>query len=332
MKKLLTLLSSFIIVLALVLSCGCSGKTILSFNNSFNGGANATVEPGLSEICEYSVRFAKKENFSGAEVSDVNYTDGTFVTTLKILSDYEDGGALPETDLYNTAERSIVLKFSTSFSVKAVYTVNGTEKAFDDTIESVVYFLPSEKSFAPLYSKTEKHSGNPFGEVGEYFDETTEIVYYGSSYKITTEGNYSANDTASIDYTPKTLIDNAQLLFAVRCFDITSTATNIPVVASAYKSAKTLAFTLESDESKTYSITLNGTPADYSVRIKNCSLTLSSTKEAGQAHKFAVQKAGGDLTYKAYLTYYSQPIIINIGGGFPSYLGDLNFTLSSITA
>ena len=243
------------------------------------------------------------------------------------MSDYEDGGALPETDLYNTVERSIVLKFSVSFSVKAVYTVDGTEKTFNDTIESVVYFLPSEKSFAPLYSKTEKHSGNPFGEVGEYIDETTEIVYYGSSYKITVGGA-----TESIDYTPKTLIDNAQLFFAVRCFDITSTATNIPVVASAYRSAKTLAFTSDSDETKTYTVNYNGTPADYSVRIKNCSLALNTTKEAGQAHKFAVQKAGGELPYKAYLTYYSQPVTINTGDGFPSYLGDLNFTLSSITA
>lgn len=315
------------IVLALVLPYGCSGKTILSFNNSYNGGANATVEPGLSEICEYSVRFNKNENFSGAYISDVDYTNGTFVTALKVLSDYEDGGALPETDLYNTAERSIVLKFSLSFSVKAIYTVNGTDKIFDDTIESTAYFLPSEKSFAPLYSKTEKHSGNPFGEDGEYLDETTEIVYYGSSYKITVGGA-----TESIDYTPKTLIDNAQLLFAVRCFDISSTETRIPVVASAYKSAKTLAFTSDSDESKTYSINYNGTPADYSVRIKNCRLSLSTSKEAGQAHKFAVQKAGGDLQYKAYLTYYSQPMIINIGDGFPSYLGDLTFTLSSITA
>lgn len=327
MKKFLTFLSSFILVLALVLASGCSTKTILSFNNSFNGGVNATVEPGLSETCEYSVRFNKNDSFSSSVVSDVNYTDGTFITALKVLPGYEDEETLPETNLYATDETSIIFKFSTSYTVKAVYVVNGVEKIFNDSIYSTVYFLPSEKSFAPLYSKTVKHSGNPFSSGEEYTDETVEIVYFSSSYKITSGG-----DTTTVDYTPKTVIDNAQLLFALRCFDISSDSTSIPVVTSAYNDAKALSFTADSDESKNYTITYNGVSADYSVRIKSCRFGINSTREKGQSHKFAVQKAGGNLPYKAYLTYYSQPVTVNFGEFYPSYLGDIEFTLSSVTA
>lgn len=327
MKRFLPKLTSFFLAVFLLFTAiGCSGKTILSFNNSFNGGINAAVEPGLTEVCEYDVVFKKNENFSSAVLEDFRCENGSFKTTLKVLSSYP-GENLPDTDLYdkNAAVLSNVITFTTRFDITTVYKIDGQEKAFDDYVESVVYFLPSEDSFAPLYSKTLKHTGDPFSETSSYSDYSYSVVYGKSSYVLTT------TESKTVKYTPKTVIDNAELLFAIRNFNITDTPTSLPVVSDAYKEATSLSFVADSEETKSYRIDINGEENNYAVKIKNCHFNVYSSKESGEYQYFAVQKSGGEGAYRAFLTYYSQPLTLTLGELVPTNLGTVNFTLSKVT-
>jgi len=291
MKKLFSAIVAIFIVSVFSTLAACGGVSAIAFNNSFYGSPLATISSGYTETCEYSASFKPAQNFSSNVIDSVNFSDGEFITTLTVLPEYPE--ELPDTDLYdrNAQVLSSVLCYKTSFSVKASYVIAGETREFSDTVETEVYFLPSESSFAPLYSKTKSKTGNPL--TNESVSSEYSVLYKSSSYTI------SGDTERTVNYTPKTVVDNAQLLFVIRNFELSDMGTAFPVVAKAFNGHLSVAFTAKSSEKKTYNLNLNGESADYSFNVQYGYFNVNSNETRGYEQSFTIQKQG-KIVYNKY--------------------------------
>ena len=323
MKKLFSAIVAIFIVCIFSVLAACGGASAIAFNNSFYGSPLATISSGYTETCEYSASFKPAEKFSSNVIESADFSDGKFITTLTVLPEYPEN--LPETDLYdrNAQVLSSVLYFRTSFSVKASYVIAGETREFTDTAETEAYFLPSESSFAPLYSKSKSITGNPLSN--ESVSSEYSVLYKSSKYTI------SGEKERTVNYTPKTLVDNAQLLFVLRNFEISETGTAFPVVAKAFNGHVSVAFTAKSSEKKTYNLTLNGETGDYSFNVTYGYFNVNARETRGYEQSFAIQKQGGDGVYKSLLTSYTYPLTVIAGDFYPTYFGELTFTLNTVS-
>ena len=140
------------------------------------------------------------------------------------------------------------------------------------------------------------------------------------------------------DYTYKTVIDNAQLLFAIRNIDIQQEqAIQIPVVSYQYAEAKNLIFA-NNGENKIKDISINYNNIDSTntyteITVAQYSFGINSINAAGAKQILYVQKAQENAgqnapPYKSLLYRYVAPVIEY--GAFSS-LGSLVYTLESVT-
>lgn len=343
MKRLITTIFSLsLAVIIALLSSGCSTTATLTFNNAFFG-TTTEPSPGYTETLKYSVKnvenyndfIIKEDSVFKDDFATFDY-DGTYESVLTVLGNLPEG---IETNVSLDANSSIY-RLKTSLKLKSTYKVTGevveggTQNAdgsvsFDDIVESEVYFLKSGHSFAPIYSiGSQKSTCLVLGEKAsiELFEYSYKISYNTSKYKI--ERNYeNQTKTKSYSYTFKSLIDNNQLLFAIRCLEIKEDAsTNLPVVSPVYGSKQTLTVKNTSDNTK--SVTLNG--VTQNIPVKNLNFCLSAEYNTGTPHYAIIQKNSQTeqtIAQKALLLEYAAPL--SSYGSFYS-MGALVYTLTDV--
>ena len=339
MKRLFTTILALSLSLMLLIFSGCLGAIPLTFNNAFNGAQ----EPDSSyrETLTYAVSYGNYEDLTRSALIDqeqLKYSaTGEYKTTFETVTKND----LPEqallTDINLTAGTGNIYHLTTSLNLNVTYTVNGEGSGdYLDTIYSEVYFLPSGMSFAPIFSKVNQVSSYLTAENGgagltynvKKIESETTILYNQSSYKITYKLDDSATDS-NHDYSFKTVIDNAELLFAMRNLALEKDAnTSIPTVSASYGQAKGLLITNGAEFETTLNINVNGAPVNEKVSVKKLDYHVNESNNTGVPQYVTVQKsASGNIPSKALMTEYAHATMCY---GTNTITGALIYKLTSV--
>jgi len=332
-KKLCVLLSTLLFCITLF-GCGqgCSSNSNLTFKSDYF--SSSVLPPDFKETLTYTVNYDDGVYYSVSSLIDktaFSFGEGSYVTELSLEARYPENGEISDDiDLGN----SKIFKYTTTFTMPVTYNSvdytfdNNNENNFLDIIETETYFCLMEKSFAPLYSKTTVDY-TVFSQTAN--QKTVSKVKYVSTFKYGAESctNVFIQDgtqtkTESFDYDFGTLIDNTQLLFAIRNLSVTkNTPVSLPVVSTAYKNQTDILVSYIKTEP--VSVKLEG-QADITVNADKLSFSINSTKNSGKEHFVYIQKDGNYelLQNKAYVVIYVQPLIAY--GNFES-MGSLEFEL-----
>lgn len=363
MRKFTISVISVLLALTVTLAgCSCNAKSELTFKSAFLG-ENVTVEPssGYRETLTYTVKYAEsylsefaisdrlKKNIDDGKYG-FTFGEGTYRTVLETVSATALTGAAAESDVLSVlpSEAKTLYKLTTELTLPVTYTncsYNGTtgEHSFTDSITSTAYFCSYKFSLAPIYVSSYSHYTTFFaGEETAAIERVRAartVLYNQNSYKTTSvvydgvteaaEPDIKSENAYTNDYAYRTVIDNAELLFAVRNLDVElEKSLYIPVVSAQYREDKTLAIKAESasTEPKT-TITVNGTPSEEELQVINYSLSIYGTENSGTRQLFSVQKAkGAALENKAVLVKYVEPLTAY---GLIAPMGVLVYTLTS---
>lgn len=345
-RKLVTFFAMLLSLVVALSASGCSSITFLSFNNNFAGGVDHSVVPQtLTETLTYEVNYAEKYHTSYIKKGDsidqsilkFEFGTGTYVQTLTISPRLPEGITTTLEDA--SGNRIYCLKSTLSIPVK--YAVNGASlesvEFTTDTIESEVYFLAANLSFAPIYSSTK--SSITFSNVQENtaavkaIKVQTTTKYSQTEYVTTTKVDDEAATTTTYKYDYKTAIDNNQLLFALRNATLsTELYSTLPVISYSYGAAKDLHVRLHESLKESFKIdyTVNGTTAtqDGEVEYNHVSFILGASTNTGSPKYLKIQKSKtANLPYRALVLQYAEPITTY--GTFET-LGALVYTLKSV--
>lgn len=365
-KKFLSILALFVAVSMLL--GGCSGAMPLSFTGAFYGSTN-NPEVGYNETVSYSVEYV--DDYDGlikdSNITDelIKFSaDGTFTTQLTVLNKLPDSYSQQfTTDLDFTGEgRKLIYHYKTTLDLYTTYTVGGEYETYTDTskivdngdgsktyhdiITSEAFFFTSSQSLSPIWSKTDASYTYLTAINGKDGKSTVNVItvesksstVYNSanytisnSYVIAGKTESKVENTQTNGYKQKTIIDNAQLLFAIRNIDVAEEASySLPTVSPSYVKPKTLTVKNNGDKQKTLDMTYNQTQINEDVAVKDCSFYLNTTNDAGTPQYVAVQKAASaneKLPAKAFIIEYVEPL--SIYGTFQR-LGALKYTIKSV--
>ncbi len=365
-KKISAVLLAALLSLTFLAGCSCSsGRSQLGFNNAFHGGGETgdrSKNPpiGYTETLVYEVVSSDK----GYDYEkDASITDdllrceikGEYTVTLEVKN------SLPTeiTDDFSTDIEigNWVYTLHTELTLNVKYDLN-SKNADDaisyehkDVIDSEIYFLPFSESYAPIYSETKSEYtvvsfGNDAATLSAV-ESFSKIKYYQSSYEITsgtvqysvsTATNADVKDlkdveqTKSYDYSYKTVIDNAELLFAIRNIKVDVDSTfNLPTVSPAYGEATDLAVKNVQEFDDDANFTYNGADYNGKIKVKELAYYVNSQNNRGSKQLVYVQKSGitiGDETVdRALPVKMVSPLFAY--GSF-SYLGSLVYSLKSV--
>ena len=224
---------------AAVLSCAalftlaaCSSSSNVSI--SPNWYSNTTLTTNITDTYEsllYDVTYTEGEN------DDVNFTlsydTGTYSVTLENA----------------TYESQLVYKLSSELSISGAVAYGSESYSFDDSVTSVCYFLNASKSLYPLYSLKTVKSTTPSGEsVSALSEAYTEYTYTMEVTYDTAEGtavsvytDLSDGSVTECEYdlkTNATILDNENLLFAVRGFSLSEDSSESVYVLNPYANSQ----------------------------------------------------------------------------------------------
>ena len=321
-------------------ACSCTEPQAIVFNENFIKGFGSSLPTEFKEELIYTVKY--KDDMYGYNISnaisssDFSFKEGSYKTTLTRLSVVPD--EIKDNEIYKgLSSTDKIYSFKTSFSIPVTY-FGGTENAKDytDTIESVVYFCSQGMSFAPIYSHT-KASYTLFSVYGdEKFVEPvsyeSSIVYGKTTYAITLSTNGSENKTSQIKYDFKCLVDNAQLLFVLRNFEVTANEPKgLNVVSPNYEEYTNLGvYYSETHTEETENLLLNGKEVSEKIKLDKLYYKVNAAKNSGKEHYVYItnQENNGTIPNNAYVYKYVQPLIAY--GNF-EVMGSLEFLLVSIT-
>ena len=350
MKKVFTLiLSVALCFVAFLGGCSCAPESPLSFSNAFYGEASSP-SVGYKETLTYNVCYVNDkeaypyctmDNTSKAALDGVDYK-GTFVTEFEVMSSYPS--SLPKTDILG--DKGIysgeVYRYKTKLEVEATYTLKGGEvKEFNDSVITEVYFLPAAHSFAPLYSSRLCDMNLVFitGKKAEFsrvnYDFKTTYNY--SSYTIDSKVKTSAQETTKTNthgYSFKTIIDNNQLLFAIRNFQTPSNTTvAISLVDPTYSAPASVGFNQRSSINEDFDFSFNGQSAldAEKLPVRNVIFAMNNIQATGFNHylKMQVQEStGATVKNRALLVQYASPLVAYSS---ISCLGVMQYDLVSVS-
>ncbi len=351
MKKFFMLLVSVSLLLALVLAssgCSCTSTPDLSFKDSFMGGGSITL--GYTEKLTYKVNYKgdgkeyselKKSDSTDSIITkdDIEY-DGTFVTTFTVKNKNSlsvDSDILTDKTVETVNE---IYYFKTELNLTATYKFkdSDTPTTVTDVMTTEVYFLPSGLSFAPIYSisTADMHVITLGSE--ERLARVTSA--YKTTYNLNnftvekTNGAFNdkgeevkTTDSFEKDYSFKKIIDNNQLLFAVRNFELNSeNSSSINVLSPVYENAQTLSLSKYTAEN--LDISLETPAVNGALPVKNFSMCVANENARGTSHYFTVQTNKLDsLNNDALLVKYAQPLF---DYSSMSCMGALEIVLSKV--
>lgn len=232
MKKKIFCILLGLMVLFFTSACSCSGTVEYTFDSRWTTSLSANYK----EVCEYDVQYNDnyslggvtyaKSSFITDDIAKINYTNGKYTTTTTIITSAMYPSTLPKGDLLEDSQikQSTIIKQEIDFSITANLALNGEEaKDYNDKVYSVTYFTMHDNGFAPLYSSYESKS--TLLTVTE--SKADVLISENKAEYVYNKKDYTAKITATLDediktiertfdYTYKNLIDNNQLLFALR--------------------------------------------------------------------------------------------------------------------
>ena len=353
-RKFLAFVSLILAVACCFLATGCSQITSLTFKNNFVGGVEHSAVPAsykeiltykINYIDKYDADYIKKDSTITDSIVAYEYSDGVFVQEFEILD------RLPSSVLTDIeVGTNKIYHIKSNFSITVKYLLNGASEEnaiiVHDTVESEAYFLPAGLSFAPIYSKTQ--SDNHFLQLNsemqsslKHIATTSETTYKQTKYTMITDVEYFVedgdNDTThseiDYEYKYKTIVDNAQLFFAIRNLTVDgTTATHLPAVSYSYGSQMELYVRNHNQLKENFNIayTQNGTTYNETGEVKynHLSFMIGSTTNSGAPQYLKVQtEASANLPYKSLILEYAETL--TTFGLFRS-LGALVYTLDSV--
>ena len=338
--KFLAVITGIIIILTSLSGCSCSSMTILEFNHNFYG-TESNLPSNYTEVCEYDV-YLDDEGVNSSIKDNLPKISGKLVTTFESSSTMKDKlkNLLKDTpsDLLDDANtRGVdVYRFATDFSVsvqhECIKSDNNIEGINYDTIKTEVYFFSQGASYAPIYTTTSYNytsfAINEENSACAVIFSKCSTLYQKNKYTLTE--SYAQNQadldkeknisTKTINYTYKTLVDNAQLLFLVRNMDVLKdTNSYLPTVSYQYDEAKELMFmnlgsnATGADFSVDYTLNQNLINCNKSI-LKTIAFKINSQYNSGALQSFSVQEkeateTEGSLPFKSLLYKYEKPLL-----------------------
>ncbi len=358
-KRLFSIIALTLVSLFTLSACdGCTSLPTLKFNNAFFGLSEDEPRTYYTETLTYDVTYA--ESFEGINISpklkddeniNFEFKDGSYVSKLKVYKGFqeagEDNGIEIKSDIIENLKEDEQNAFHlhTELNIKAKYVVNGKTTENDEKIVSDVFFLKTSLSFAPVYAKTKASYLQFYSSIGEVIKVESEsaTTYQKDSYtlwrKIT--GNKASEETTTKQkYSQKSVIDNAQLLFALRNFDVEfEKVSTLPVVSANYETPTSLAVNYSKNTTVSYtaekSLAYNNTVTDTFVNLENAIETRqyafykNDSKETGTRQTVFLQNKveSSPLDYLALPVRYIEPLT-TFGNFLP--MGVLDYTLTSV--
>ena len=266
----------------------------------------------------------------------------------KAIADDDNKETISKSDVASVfpANDSYVYKLTASFSIPVTYkncyfleeSKATPEKQVIDTINSTIYFGGKSISFAPIFSYTSSNYStlncfsDEYAVIGNVTSKSS-VLYNKGNYKIT---NNTTEDVveSSYDYSLSTVVDNNQLLFALRNFEVDGSALGyLPTVSPAYGESKYLTIENESEYTlENISIKFNDHTITGNMPVKRYSYKLSDTTTTGFKQYLTIQREpvegqSSPFEYRSLLTEYASPLI---SYGSISVMGALVYTLSSV--
>lgn len=355
-KRFLAVITGIIIILSSLSGCSCSSAQVLEFNHDFYGTETNTPTNDYKEVCEYNVTL-DSSNVKESIKDKLPEISGSLVTTLEISSTTKGklNNILKDTpsNLLEGADDQRGMEiyyFATEFNVSVKHSSIVDDKEFKDdaktipnpnynpqginydSIKTEVYFFSHGGAYAPIYTTTTfNYTSFAIAEEG-----SASVVTYGKCSTLYQKDKYTLTEiytnnledldkqenviNRTINYTFKTLVDNAQLLFIARNMNVNKDSNFLlPTVSYQYGDAKDLTFThlgLSStgpDFSVDYNLNQNSTTCDKSA-LKVISFRINSQYNSGVVQNFTIQErettqTESSLPFKSLLYKYEKPLL-----------------------
>ena len=369
--KILTCVT--LVLVMLLSGCSCVMAIPLSFSSAFfeNGTPkNGFVETLTYKVAyvngdDTNYPYLKKSDMLNNVILDVQVDDASeYKTTLTLLLSNANVPELADSNLLGenglTSSSGYVFHLSTTLNYKAKLIFNGENShEIEDKIQNDVYFLMKDNSYAPIFARSVSkmnlisvnETGINIGKVEYNYQTLYQMEDYsiwgsitsfgGSTYSISTgekvdESNQTQTqeiEKQDYEYSIKTIIDNTQLLFALRNFSTTPSQTSgLSVVAPAYGEAKTLAIRHDTSMNRALDFTFNGNSAKENeiLPVKKLSYAINDMDNSGQTQYLVYQSAKSDkdtVNSRALLVEYAFPMPVY---GSMTCLGGLKCSLTSV--
>ena len=314
--KKITLLASTLLGVTLLSSCGAA-STVTFSPNWCPDVTNEHSSEG--ETLTYEVTFKADATTDVDNTRTVVYGTGEYVTTL--------------TPTASGTETRYV--YTTSLTIPVTYTYHGAdgnvEDTFEDEITSEVVFRSTTKGLKPVSSKKTIISHTPSYSPATSLDTCYKKYWYElvTSYDDNAEngtcvltdrlGNiYGAeNGTRSTSFSMDkgyTYVDNEQLLFAIRCLPLNSSAVLTSYNDSA-KSVEKVNVNLSSVEEDEFTFSKNGNP--YTKKLTYVPVSISrntGNHNTGATHRLWIaQKTEGLNENRNVMLKMEVPVSYSIG-------------------
>ena len=356
MKK--TLLSLLLCLAILFAGTGCGTLAELSLGTAWLG--SGTERSGVTETLKYSVTF--DENFTEGDSYSFkkdsaldglfyNYKNGEYTTTVSVIERFNLPDNVKESDIFTTHTIDTVYKITSELKITAVYTTEEGEKEFNDSIITKSYVCNSSSAYAPVYSLTEYDCLIPMYKEAEnnkkymIAKETNrqkyvaEIFYNSSSYTLKTFDYDAYAENPSVEpesskeknYTFKTVIDNNELLFAIRnCALVKDNSAVLPTINVAYVDYTNIA--VKNNEELTLKLK-NVSNNGAAITEEEVSASLfsfgKSDMNSGRSQLVYIQnKASKNLAMKSLLVKYVTPLTMYTSNYY--CMGAMVYTLNSV--
>lgn len=366
MRKLFIGITAFILTLVTLLGgCSCVPSAPLSFKNNFSGTETGTTFTNTyKEVLTYDVSYEeeynsyvkKAESIPSELVPEYSGTY-TMVFTGDLVSLPDNVTTDLETLITDSPIHMLETKLDLSVKIGA--------ETYHDEIYTKAIFYSAGYSFAPVYSytilkntfiqiNTDTNETLPSIRIYEYetvYNEdfyTMSKKYYNPGTQTLAETNAAIKDldifnldrtkmldieeTEEYDYTFREVIDNNQLLFAIRNVDIeVEDSVTIPTVSPTYGDETDLAVTNNTPSTISVKLSYNGGAEEGdNIAVNNISFVISGTDNVGTQQFISIQNAKGEKTpYRALPIEFAQALV-DYGPSF-SQMGALKYTLKSIT-
>ena len=394
MKKFLLSLTAIILSFAMLILSGCADSSPLSFNNDFAGGGGASeINTDYTEVLKYDVEridsYASIKRTEGIKDQLIPTYSGTYTMTFNGNPDttgIEKGVQYDAKIFYLKSELKLDLtvdgKTFNDHVISEVYFYESGQSLAPiysrSLVKNTFIYLSNGKvtTVQAVFEYTTSYGNGSYYQVKKQYapdkDEDVNLVNLDTirvALDTATE-NRTEDQTAlinkltplnggsnSYEYKVKRLIDNNQLLFAIRNTGLASgSSTTVPTVSPVYGDAKDLTVKNANDST----LILNGglvynnnkiidaptettpSPTDITIPVKNVSFVIGGTDNVGTAQYVVLQKNSNDdaLTNKNTITdsrdsyERSLPLVyvetLIEYGGF-NHLGALKYTLKEVT-
>ncbi len=355
MKKLLFAVLSLSLALIFALSgCSCATTQPLSFNKAYLGDVPSG---SYYERLEYSVGYERTYQsitdsigIDQNKMKDCNF-NGTYVVEFS-----DSHNALPDGIETNLTYEPDYFCIKTTLNL--YFTVNG--KTYHDQMVGEVYFFSRDWSLAPVYSvNTSKYtyfyldSDEPLPQViyqtstlykkGKYtltkmryapqenedinnLDLTETDVNSPNYFDLTKLSAFTGNGK-SYEYELKRVVDNAQLMFAIRNSD--SNTANLPTISFSYDKPIDISAKKKNQANYTFNtLTYNGDNKDNTnMLVNNVEFYINTTNNRGSSKYLSIQcEEVNGIKNNALIVEYAEPLVSSI-----STIGALVYKLTNAT-